>query len=84
MNRRIKQLILAMVALLRVSFAGIASATPAFTHQINADCRTCHFQGMHALNQFGRDFKANAFNLSEPMKEELEKNNKHKMDAHAD
>jgi len=84
MNHRIHLFILAVVALLSVSFAGIASATPAFSRQINADCRTCHFQTMHALNQFGRDFKTNAFNLSEPMKEELKKNRIDKTHTHED
>ena len=84
MNRRIFEFILATMLLSSVSFAGTASATPAFSRQINADCRTCHFQGMHALNKFGRDFKANAFHLSEPMQEALKKHRKHKMNHDAD
>ena len=47
-----------------------AMATPAFSRQINADCKTCHFQSMHALNKFGRQFKANAFHESEKMRSE--------------
>jgi len=84
MNRRISGFILATMLLSSVSFAGIASATPAFSRQINADCRTCHFQGMHALNKFGRDFKANAFHLSEPMQETLKKHRKYKLNNNAD
>lgn len=48
-----------------------ASATPAFSRQIHADCRTCHFQGMHALNRFGRAFMMNNFSLSKSMRQEL-------------
>ena len=84
MNRRTFKFILATMLLSSVSFAGIASATPSFSRQINADCRTCHFQSMHALNKFGRDFKANAFHLSEPMQEALKKHRKHKMNHDAD
>jgi len=47
-----------------------AEATPAFSRQINADCKACHFQNMHALNKFGRAFKENAFHESEKMRAE--------------
>ena len=47
-----------------------AEATPAFSRQINADCKTCHFQNMHALNKFGRAFKKNAFHESDKMRVE--------------
>jgi len=76
-----KGLILAAVALLGVSFANTAWATPSFSRQINADCRSCHFQSMHSLNKFGREFKANAFKLSENMKQELMQNHKKKAAA---
>lgn len=48
-----------------------ASAIPAFSRQIHADCRTCHFQGMGSLNRFGRAFMTNNFSLSESMRREL-------------
>jgi len=46
-----------------------ASATPAFSRQIQADCRACHIMGNKALNQFGRKFKQNAFNESKKMRD---------------
>ncbi|MDX8382283.1 MAG: hypothetical protein R8M14_09265, partial [Ghiorsea sp.] len=58
-----------------------ASATPAFSRQINADCRTCHMMGMYGLNKFGRKFKLNAFSLSKEMRDELLERRKQK---HAD
>jgi len=75
MNNRMpyKGLILGTTALLSLSFAHTASATPAFSRQIHADCRTCHFQNMNALNKFGRMFELNAFHLSNAMKAELKK-----------
>ena len=49
-------------------------AIPSFSRQINADCRTCHFMGNKNLNQYGRQFKNNAFNESEEMRQQrLEK-----------
>ncbi|PIP01727.1 MAG: hypothetical protein COW18_09690 [Zetaproteobacteria bacterium CG12_big_fil_rev_8_21_14_0_65_54_13] len=45
-----------------------AQATPAFSRQINADCRTCHFQSMQSLNKFGREFKLNSFHETAEMK----------------
>jgi len=76
-----KKMILAVAASLSLFIADIALATPAFSRQINADCRTCHFQSMHALNKFGRDFKFNAFSLSEDMKEQLKQSRKKKAAA---
>jgi len=46
-----------------------ASATPAFSRQIQADCRACHTMGNKALNRFGRQFKQNAFNESSNMRD---------------
>ena len=46
-------------------------AIPAFSRQIHADCRTCHFQGMGALNAFGRAFEMNNFRLTKNMRQEL-------------
>lgn len=46
-----------------------APAIPAFSRQIHADCRTCHFQDMHALNAYGRAFKLNGFRESEKMRQ---------------
>jgi len=66
-----KGLILGSTVLLSLSLAHTASATPAFSRQIKADCRTCHMMGMHTLNKFGRMFKLNAFSLSDAMKAEL-------------
>ena len=48
-----------------------AQAIPAFSRQIHADCRTCHFQGMGALNAFGRAFMMNNFSLSKRMRQQL-------------
>ena len=45
-------------------------AIPAFSRQIHADCRTCHFQGMYALNKYGRAFKKNGFRESDRMREQ--------------
>ena len=44
-----------------------AEATPSFSRQIEADCRTCHFMGNRSLNEFGRQFKNNAFNETKEM-----------------
>jgi len=73
MNNQIikKGLIIGTATLISLSLAHTASATPAFSRQINADCRTCHVMGMHTLNKFGRMFKLNAFSLSDAMKAEL-------------
>ena len=48
-----------------------ASAIPAFSRQIHADCDTCHFQGMGALNRFGRAFMMNNFSLTPKMRQQL-------------
>jgi len=48
-----------------------AQAIPAFSRQIHADCRTCHFQGMGALNAFGRAFEMNDFSLTDKMRQQL-------------
>jgi len=51
-----------------------AQATPSFSRQIQADCRTCHFMDNKSLNKFGREFKKNAFNETREMRRErLEK-----------
>jgi len=42
-------------------------AIPAFSRQIHADCRTCHFQGMGALNAYGRAFEMNGFRETKEM-----------------
>jgi hypothetical protein len=47
-----------------------ALAIPAFSRQIHADCRTCHFQSMPALNAYGRAFKMNGFRETEKMRQE--------------
>ncbi|HKI62244.1 MAG TPA: hypothetical protein VKA31_08120 [Mariprofundaceae bacterium] len=73
MQQQAPGLIFAAALLLTLPLPGTAGATPSFARQIDADCRTCHFQNMHGLNRFGRAFKANSFNLSEPMKRKLEK-----------
>jgi len=86
MNHRMyhRKMIMAAVAIFSFSSADIALATPAFSRQIHADCRTCHFQSMHALNKFGREFKLNAFSLSEEMKSELIQRRKEKAAAGID
>ncbi|MDQ6998016.1 MAG: hypothetical protein Q9M17_04810 [Mariprofundus sp.] len=71
-------LILAITILLSLSLADIALATPSFSRQVNADCRACHFQSMHALNKFGRAFKSNAFNINKQMRQELNQRRKSK------
>lgn len=48
-----------------------AQAIPAFSRQTHADCRACHFQGMGALNAFGRAFEMNNFSLTKKMRQEL-------------
>ncbi|TLS73420.1 hypothetical protein FE236_13305 [Mariprofundus erugo] len=60
-----------------------AEATPAFSRQTGADCRSCHFMDMHGLNAFGRAFKQNAFNLSEHMKEQLQRQKQSEHEAKA-
>jgi len=69
-------LILVAAGILSSSITELAMATPAFSRQIDADCRTCHFQDMHGLNKFGREFKLNAFRLSRHMKEQLKERRK--------
>ncbi|HXH72742.1 MAG TPA: hypothetical protein VNI58_08020 [Mariprofundaceae bacterium] len=46
-----------------------APAVPAFSRQIHADCRTCHFQNMRSLNRYGREFKQNGFTETNEMRE---------------
>lgn len=46
-----------------------ALAVPAFSRQIHADCRTCHFQNMRSLNRYGREFKQNGFTETNEMRE---------------
>lgn len=46
-----------------------APAVPAFSRQIHADCRICHFQNMRSLNRYGRAFKQNGFRETEKMRE---------------
>jgi hypothetical protein len=45
-----------------------ALAIPAFSRQIHADCRTCHFQSSPALNAYGRAFEMNGFRETEKMR----------------
>ncbi len=47
-----------------------ALAIPAFSRQIHADCRTCHFQSMGALNAYGRAFMRNGFQETERMRKQ--------------
>jgi hypothetical protein len=47
-----------------------AQAIPAFSRQIHADCRSCHFQGMPALNAYGRAFKMNGFRETGKMRQQ--------------
>jgi hypothetical protein len=47
-----------------------AQAIPAFSRQIHADCRTCHFQSMPALNAYGRAFKMNGFRETKEMRQQ--------------
>lgn len=70
-----KQFILSIAFTLLFLFSTIpAEAIPSFSRQIGADCRTCHFMGNKSLNEFGREFKNNAFNESKEMRQKrLEK-----------
>lgn len=47
-----------------------AGASPAFTRQTGAACHICHFQDMHSLNAYGREFLLNSFHESARMIEE--------------
>lgn len=40
-----------------------ASAVPAFARQTDVTCSGCHFQNFPALNEFGRNFRANGYTL---------------------
>lgn len=43
------------------AFVTPAQAVPAFARQTGKACQTCHFQHYPALNDYGRDFKANGY-----------------------
>lgn len=68
MHHDIRTCLFALLILLPAA-AGNASATPAFARQTGADCRTCHFQNMHSLNRYGREFKMNSFHETKKMRE---------------
>jgi hypothetical protein len=42
-------------------FSTPSQAVPAFARQTGKACATCHFQHYPALNDYGRDFKANGY-----------------------
>ncbi|MBZ4210452.1 MAG: hypothetical protein LAD29_04925 [Rhodoferax sp.] len=42
-------------------FSAPSQAVPAFARQTGKACATCHFQHYPALNDYGRDFKANGY-----------------------
>jgi len=62
-----------LILLLAVGWSASASAIPAFSRQTGASCRLCHFQGMHSLNKYGRDFLKNGFREGREMKEHRRK-----------
>ena len=62
-----------LILLLAVGWPAFASATPAFSRQTGASCRLCHFQGMHSLDKYGRDFLRSGFRETREMKERRRK-----------
>jgi len=64
------QIIITMIAylLLAVGLPLPVLANPAFSRQTGASCRQCHFQGMHSLNKYGREFLENGFRETKKMK----------------
>jgi len=62
-----------LVFLLAVGWSASALAIPAFSRQTGASCRLCHFQGMHSLSKYGRDFLRNSFRETMKMKEHRRK-----------
>jgi len=61
------------MVLLVAGWSAPASAIPAFSRQTGASCRVCHFQNMHSLNKYGRDFLKNGFHETEEMKKRRRK-----------
>jgi len=61
------------ILLLAVGLSSPALANPAFSRQTGASCRLCHFQGMHSLSKYGRDFLRNGFRETMKMKERRRK-----------
>ncbi len=59
--------------LLVISLPHVTLASPAFSRQTGASCRVCHFQTMHSLSKYGRDFLRNGFRESYEMKERRRK-----------
>jgi len=62
-----------LILLLAVGCSTPASAIPVFSRQTGASCRLCHFQGMHSLSKYGRDFLRNSFRETRDMKERRRK-----------
>lgn len=71
MPRKLRLLLSFAAFLLMFTMPCEVPAVPAFSRQIHADCRTCHFQNMRSLNRFGREFKQNGFRETEKMREKL-------------
>lgn len=71
MNKRYA-ITIAIVTTLPI-MATTTEAVPAFSRQIQSDCRSCHTPDMHGLNAFGRKFKRNAFHMNAPMRQELKR-----------
>ena len=44
-----------------------AQAFPAFSRQTGCACTLCHFQNMHSLNAYGREFLENSFHETPEM-----------------
>jgi len=61
------------ILLLVVGLLPSALANPAFSRQTGASCRLCHFQGVHTLNKYGRDFLRNSLRETREMKERRKK-----------
>ncbi len=56
-----KFLISLLVVMTTAIFTTPTQAVPAFARQTGKACATCHFQHYPALNDYGRDFKANGY-----------------------
>src|SRR5690348_860829 len=60
-NVQVRSLCAAFVAAAAAFVAADCHAIPAFARQTGRACSGCHFQSFPALNEVGRDFKANGY-----------------------
>lgn len=62
MRSRFSRFLFALsVAVTTLVISTPSQAVPAFARQTGKACATCHFQHFPALNDYGRDFKANGY-----------------------